>query len=241
MKTIFSQLFGIGHSKKEHALNTWIADLAEMDDLSALRFSTQQLAKIIAAENTNTQQLLDLIIEVEDVNAIRLENLNLQFVSIDIIKPELESSMSDTCYDYCRQSYICHLKIIEKVINPNNFKLKDNMALKIIARALYAATNMLKWRMVVQANPPAKMWLQVYMLYRIANQQALLSLPIALFDSITVVNPTSHATLSASFIQICMLGQLAQANMHKMHVDIATRILSIWLTRAEISQQYSAK
>jgi len=151
MKTIFSRLFGSGQSKKEHEFNAWIIDLAEMDDLSALRFSTQQLAKIIATESTNPQQLLDLIIEVEEVNAARLESLTLQFVNIEIIKPELELNISETCYDYSRQSYIFHLKVIEKVINPSNFKLQNNLALLIIARALYCATNMLKCLIQVRA------------------------------------------------------------------------------------------
>ena len=246
MKTIFSRIFGSGQSKKEHEFNAWIIDLAEMDDLSALRFSTQQLAKIIATENTNPQQLLDLIIEVEEVNAARLESLTSQFVNIEIIKPELELNISETCYDYSRQSYIFHLKVIEKVINPSNFKLQNNLALLIIARALYCATNMLKWRMFVQANAPTKMWLQIYTLYRIANQQALLNSPVALFnsanvDSIAQAGFKHQATLSAYFVQICMLGQLAQANMHKLHLDIASKILNTWLTRAEISHRYSVK
>ena len=246
MKTIFSRLFGSDQSKKVHALNAWIIDLAEMDDISALRFSTQQLAKITAAENTNPQQLLDLILEVEEVNAARLERLNMQFVHIDIIKPELELNITETCYDYSRQSYIFHLKVIEKVINPSNFRLQNDQALLIIARALYCATNMLKWRMFVQTNAPTKMWLQIYTLYRIANQQALLNFPITLFnaanvDLIAKAGFKNQTTLSAYFIQICMLGQLAQANMHKLHLDISSKILNTLLTRAEISHRYSVK
>jgi len=136
--------------------------------------------------------------------------------------------------------------VIEKVINPSNFKLQNNLALLIIARALYCATNMLKWRMFVQANAPTKMWLQIYTLYRIANQQALLNSPVALFnsvnaDSIAQAGFKHQTTLSAYFVQICMLGHLAHANMHKLHLDIASKILNTWLTRAEISHRYSVK
>ena len=38
-----------------------------------------------------------------------------------------------------------------------------------------------------------------------------------------------------------MFGQLGNANMHKMHLDIASRLLSTWLTRADLSQRYLEK
>lgn len=233
MKTIFSQLFGGGQSKKANPFSAWLDSLAEMDDLAALRFSTQQLSQIIAQESVDTQQLLDLIIEIEELNFARLEKLASQFVSIENMKPELELSISETCYNYCRQSYICHLKIIEKVINPSKFKLENNMPLQILARAIYIAITMMKWRMFVQASPPTKMWLQIYMLYRIAAQQALLNIPVELFKQ------TPSTTLSAYFVQLCMLGQLVQANMPKLHVETAVRLLSIWLTRAHISTKFT--
>lgn len=246
MKTIFNQLYNSAKLRKTPALNAWITELSDMNDLSALKFSTQQLAKIISDENNKPQQLLDLIIEVEEVNVARLENLNLQFVSIQNIKPELEIDLSEACYNYCRQSYIFHLKVVEKVIDPRVFKLKNNMSLLILARTFYMATNMLKWRMYVQANPPGKMWLQIYTLYRVASQQALLSLPIALFnsknqpDSATQTNPKVQTTLSAYFVQICMLGQLIQANMPKMQIDITAKLLNTLLTHAKLSSQYQA-
>ena len=246
MKTIFNQLYNSAKLRKTPALNAWITELSDMNDLSALKFSTQQLAKIISDENNKPQQLLDLIIEVEEVNVARLENLNLQFVSIQNIKPELEIDLSEACYNYCRQSYIFHLKVVEKVIDPRVFKLKNNMSLLILARTFYMATNMLKWRMYVQANPPGKMWLQIYTLYRVASQQALLSLPIALFNSknqpdfATQTNPKVQTTLSAYFVQICMLGQLIQANMPKMQIDITAKLLNTLLTHAKLSSQYQA-
>ena len=234
---IIQQLFGTNPSKKTNAQFSWIDDLAEMDDIAALKFSYQQIAVIIARmqseEAIDYQALLGLLIVLEDTNFTRLEKLSSQFVQVENLKPELELSISETCYNYYRQSYIAHLKVIEKVINPNKFKLDGNMPIIIIARAVYTAMNMMKWRMFTQANPPTKMWLQLFMLYRIANQQALLNIPIELFK----LSPST--TLSAYFVQICMLGQLVQANLHKQQVDIAQRVLATWLTRAHISKYFT--
>jgi len=234
MKNFIGQLFGGANSKKTQAQFAWVDDLAEMEDIAALKFSYQQLAVIIAQmqsdETMDYGALLNLMITLEDVNFARLEKISSQFVQVENLKPELEVNISETCYSYCRQSYIAHLKIIEKVINPSKFKLENNMPVIIIGRAIFAAMNMLKWRMLTQANPPTKMWIQIYMLYRIVNQQALLNIPVELFK----LSPST--TLSAYFVQICMLGQLVQTNLNKQQVDIAYRVLAAWLTRAHISK-----
>lgn len=237
MKNIIQQLFGNTLVKKTNAQFAWVDDLAEMDDIAALKFCYQQLATLIAqmqSEQTlDYLPLLDLLIKLEDLNFARLEKLSAHFVQVENLKPEIEISMSETCYNYCRQSYIAHLKVIEKVINPSKFKLEGNMPIIIMSRAIYSATQMMKWRMYTQANPPTKMWLQLFMLYRISSQQGLLNIPIELFKS------TPSTTLCAYFVQICMLGHLVQASLHKQQVDIACRVLTSWLTRAHTSKFFT--
>lgn len=235
MKTFFNQIFDkalhLSSPKKVNPYSDWLHGLADMDDLKAITFSTKQLTLISASDSNDTQQLLDLMIELEEIHFDRLDKLAYQFANTENMKPDLENSISDACYNYCRQSYICHLKVIEKVINPNKFKLANDMPLQIMTRAIYAAINMLKWRLFAQAAPPTKMWLQIYMLYRIANQQALLNIPTLLFKQ------TPSTTLGAYIMQLCMLGQLVQENLQKIQVDIAARLMAEWLTRGHISKQ----
>lgn len=237
MKNIIQQIFGSTLAKKSHVQFAWIDDIAEMDDLAALKFCHQHLAMLISHmqsdEDFDYQAALDLLIQLEELNFARLDKLSSQFVQVENLKPELEINISETCYNYFRQSYIAHLKVIEHVINPSKFKLEGNMPIIIIARVIYTAAHMMKWRMYTQANPPTKMWLQLSMLYRIASQQNLLAIPIELFE---LTPPTS---LSAYFIQILMLGNLVQENLHKQQVDIAYRVLTHWLTRVHISKYYT--
>ena len=243
MKNIIQHLFGSNTAKKPNELTAWVNDLEEMNDLNALQLSTKQLALTLnqtdGQEPLNLQQQLDLITEIEVLNQPRLENLSTQFSNIENMKPELENSICETCYNYCRQSYICHLKIIEKLFDTNKaqlenyFKPDENAPLLLIARALNTAFNMIKWRLFSQANPPAKVWLQINVLYRIAAQQMLLNNPIDLFD----MSPST--TIAALYVQTCMLGQLAQASMQKYNIEIATRILNALLTRVYISNKYT--
>ncbi len=241
MINIFQHLFGPASLKKTSKCLAWLGDLQEMDDLTALQFAAKQLTLILNRADDevalSVQQQLDLIFEVEALNQARLERLSTQFSNVENMKPELENNICETCYNYCRQSYIFHLKVTEKVFNAsqaqpeNNIRLEENTPMMLIARALYTAFNMVKWRMFSQSNPPAKVWQQINVLYRIAAQHMLLNHPVALFD----FSPST--TLAACYVQTCMLGQLGQASMQKYHLEIATRVINTLLTRAYISNK----
>lgn len=233
MKKIIQQLFGSKSTKESNKFSTWLLELEDMDDLAAIKFSTQKMGQMVDETLLTTQQKLDLMIEIEELNHPRLEKIATQFVNVANMKSDLENSLSDTCYLYHRQSYICHLKVIELVINPSKFTLTGDMPVFILARAINAAFNMAKWRMFMQQNPPTKMWLQIYMIYKIAHKQNLLNAPIELFP----LSPST--TLAALMTQICMLGQLVQANMQRQHVEIAAKLLSAWLTRAYLSNKHT--
>ncbi len=248
MKSLIKHIFGNNVLIKTNQYKAWLADLHDLDDLAALQFSTKHLAQLLnpadAAEKLNLEQQLDLILVLEAANQPRLEKLATQLANVENMKVELENNIFDACYNYCRQSYIFHLKVIEQAFSAskpnaseskaeNIYQPSESTLILLIARALYAAFHMIKWRLFSQTNPPAKVWLQVNMLYKIANQRALLNNPVELF------NLTPSTTLAASFVQCWMLGQLTQVSMQKYHVEIASRVLATLLTRTHISNKYT--
>lgn len=250
MKKIIQYLLSVKDAKKMHQFTLWLNDLAAMDDLAALKFSTNQLALTVNRSDVDNalslSQKLKLLLEVETLNHLRLEKLSTQFASVENIKAELANDICETCYNYCRQSYICHLKIIETLFDANkgdsgknqsentvknDVKLSGDMPVLIVARALNAAFNMIKWRLFNQANLPANVWLQTFVLYRIAAREKLLNTLIEVFDL------AQSTTLAAHFVQIWMLGQLTQASLQKQHIEITSRILNTLLTRTYISNK----
>ena len=247
MKSLLKQIFGSSPLTKTNQHKAWLANLSDLDDLAALQFSTKHLTLLLnptdATESPSLEQQFDLIFELEALNQLRLEKLATQLANVENMKIELENSIFDTCYNYCRQSYIVHLKLIEQAFSTNKknsdeveeiaFQPTDSTLVLLIARALYTAFNMIKWRLFSQTNPPTKVWLQLNMLYKIAAQRSLLNSPYELF------NLAPSTTLAASFVQCWMLGQLAQASMQKHQVEISARILTTLLTRMHISNKYT--
>ena len=243
MKKLIQQLFSASAAKKSNSLISWADQLEGMNDLSALQFSTQHLVQLInpneIAETLTLQQQHDFILNLEALNQSRLEKLSTHFSSLENIKLELENSMCETCYNYCRQAYIFQLKIIEQIAEHHKAQQvieistkAENLSL-LISHTLHAGFNMVKWRLFSQSNPPAKVWLQINVLYRFSAQRALLN------NSVELFNNGATTTLSAFFVQIYMLGQLTQASMQKSQLEIATRVMSALLTRARISDKFT--
>lgn len=243
MKKLIQQIFGASAAKKSNSLISWVDQLEEMSDLSALQFATQHLVQLInpteIAESLTLQQQHDFILNLESLNQSRLEKLSTHFSSLENMKVELENSMCETCYNYCRQAYIFQLKIIEQIAEHHKAQQVIELSTKaedlslLVSHTLHAGFNMVKWRLFSQSNPPAKVWLQINALYRFSAQRALLNNTVELFNNGTTT------TLSAFFIQLYMLGQLTQASMHKSQLEIATRVMSALLTRARISDKFT--
>jgi len=235
MKSILQRVFAHNGEKASQQLTAWVSDLADLDDIPALNLSTQHIARLVDEEKLPINQKLDLILELEEMNRHRLDKLSNEFSSLNNIQPELETSIAETCYAYCRQSYIFHLKTIELVINPLIYKLEEEGQLLLLARAVNAAINMVKWRQFAQQNAPAKVWLQIFLLYKIAHKQNLLNTPVELFS----LSPAT--TLSAYIVQVCMLGQLKSANLDKQHIETAAKVIRTLITHAHISSQHNAE
>ena len=248
MKKFIQQILRASAAKKSNALISWVAQLEDMSDLSALQFATQHLVQLTnlqlinsneAAETLTLQQQHVFILNLEALNQSRLEKLSTHFSSLENMKLELENSMCEICYNYCRQAYIFQLKIIEQIAEQHKAQQVIALSTKaedlslLISHTLHAGFNMVKWRLFSQSNPPAKVWLQINALYRFSAQRGLLNNTLELFNNAT------STTLSAFFVQIYMLGQLTQASMQKSQLEIATRVMSALLTRARISDKFT--
>ncbi len=242
MKNFIKQIFGVNSDNKPNPMLAWVDEIEGMDDASALQFSAKHLTQLNnpadGAEHINLKQQYDLIIALEEANKSRLEKLATQFSSVENMKQELENSLFETGYAYCRQAFIFQLKIIEQLVEQTKSAsqpaaIQPEQLTLLLARTLNSAFNMIKWRLFSQANPPTKVWLQIHVLYRLASQKTLLNNTVELF------NLGANTSLSSSFVQIYMLGQLVQASMQKYHLEIATRVITTLLTRTRISDKYT--
>ncbi|HQN65336.1 MAG TPA: hypothetical protein PLR90_05710 [Methylophilus sp.] len=233
MKNILSRLLGRKSGTATNPIFAWLDELADMTDLDVLRHSTKKIQIVMEDEAVGWEQKIDWLITLEEHNQPRLDRLATQYVTVENLKAEIEANINDTCYMYCRQSYVAHLKSIEKSIIGGSTPLDEHERLTLIFRTVYIAKDMVKWRMFNQSAAPAKVWLQIYTLMQFAQKQGILTTTLSIF-------PDSPSTsLSALLVQTMMLGELIQESPNRHQVEIANKVLSQWLTRAHISSVYT--
>ncbi len=233
MKNLFSRLIGNKKNSAVPPIFDWLDDLTEMADLDVLRVSAQKILTVAEDAGISWEQKVAWLITLEELNQPRLDKLASQYVTVGNLKPDIETSINETCYSYCRQSYVAHLRAIEHTVLPNSDTQEQNLPLLLIMRTVYAANQMIKWRMFSQSASPAKVWLQLYTLLQLAQRRHLLNTPICLFPG------SPSTTFSAQLLQVLMLGQLIQQSLNRHQVEIASKVLHQWLTRAYISNVYT--
>jgi hypothetical protein len=233
MKNLFSRLLGNKRNSTALPIFDWFDDLTEMADLDVLRVSAQKILTVTEDANISWEQKAAWLITLEELNQARLDKLASQYVTVGNLKPDIETSINETCYSYCRQSYVAHLRTIEHTVLPNSDTQEQDLPLLLIMRAVYAAKQMIKWRMFSQSASPAKIWLQLYTLLQLAQRRHWLNTPICLFPG------SPSTTFSAQLLQVLMLGQLIQQSLNRHQVEIASKVLHQWLTRAYISNVYT--
>ncbi len=233
MKNIFSRLLGNKNESKVSPLFAWFDELTDMADLDVLRISANKILTVMEDTSTSWEHKTKWLIALEEYNRPRLGKLATQYVTVGNLKADIDTNISDTCYSYCRQSYVAHLKAIENTLMTNNAVFDDDKPILLLMRTVNIANHMIKWRMFNQSAPPAKVWLQLYTLLHMAQRHGLLNIPITLFQSSPIT------TFSAQLLQTLMLGQLIQQSLNRHQVEIVSQVLEQWLTRAYISNTYT--
>lgn len=212
----------------------WLKTLEPLDDVNALNLGTQHLALLIADQSKSIKQRLDFLFAVDGIILPRAVKLLKQYAKVESLRPALANNISNAGYSYYRQSYLNYLRSVELIIaSPKDPNLENNTLLILIARALDVAIMMIKWRYFDRSSAPAKVWLQIYMLFEIASKANLLDIHIKAFDS------SLSTTIAALIAQISLFGSLENANMQKQHYLIASYLLESWLTEMSFSNQYN--
>lgn len=236
MKAIFSKLLNLDHASASKADLHWIAQLSEMDDVSAIEQSITQLKKCFAQDPIHDGQKLRLLLHVDQENRYRLKKLTQHFVNFQNIRPDLDKRLSDAVYYYHRQIFVSYRDLIQHFFHDSNDLVFDYKQLHlVIGRALNAAYSMAMWRHY-NHQPVADMtWMDIHGLVRILEQEAMLNMSFSLYKG----EPEEH--LAASYIRACMQASLDQSGLTRPQIDTVHFMLQQWLPWITITRHHQAE
>lgn len=208
----------------------WVNALKGMDDISAIEFSTQKISEDFKKNIFQDKSNLTALFSVDENTHIIVERITTHFINIENINIDLEERISNAVCLYHRQLFITYYALIEHFSHDHQACLHV-----LLARAFRNATQMIKWRYYNYQSSPANVWLQLSELYKIAEQQSLLSAKI---QSYADQEPTS---LSSAYIHACMLGTLESLSLKSQQIELASQLLIAWTAKTTIDSIYDEK
>lgn len=226
LKTIFSYTLS---SKKAYKL-PWVNKIEAMDDIVAIEYSTQQLNIDFKKNLFNNKHQVKALLEADEKLHSIVERVTALYVNKDHINIELDERYSQAVFLYHRQLFLIYFNLIENIA-----EMHPSILLKLILHAIDSAAQMIKWRFYLYQSAPANVWLQLSQLYRVAEQKLLLNIENQLY----IGEPAT--TISATYIQVCMLGSLESLSFKRQQIDLVINILKKLVTKTDIEAIYDEK
>lgn len=233
MKSFLGKLIGKSSSTPPSIDLTWLDQLENVDQLTAIENSTRRLKEYFADESLNDAGRLRAQLTIDQENRYRLNKITQQFIDLQNIRPELETKISEVMYYYHRQIFVGYRGLAIRFFETaDDIIFTYNRLPLVLGRALSAAYSMAKWRYYLQQPIPGMAWTEIFEIYKILEQESLLDVILPLYRG----EADSH--LGASFVQACMMGSLAQSGLNKGQVERVSKLLEKWIQWTKITKNF---
>lgn len=236
MKKIFQEIIANVFNDIPSKHSVWLDAIDDQDDLTALQSAAQGLEQVLADPTITLPTLTKIVDRTEQKTAPVIARQNQQFIKFQYMDASLESNILAVVYAYHKQLYTAYITLLENQASPA--ETLDQVITPLMHHAVSQAFEMLKWRSFVNFGLAPKMWLQLHKIFTLAANYDLLTSTLS--DTLPDLDiDTANPTLAARLIQIYMLDNLQQANLSRVGVDVACKLLQSQLTDIEISQEFN--
>jgi hypothetical protein len=232
MKRIFQEIMANVFNDIPNKHNAWLEAIDAQDDLTALHSASQGLEQAFADTGLSPQLLSKILDKTEQKTAPVLLRLNQQFIKFQYMDASLENNILAVVYAFHKQLYTGYVTLLEHYASPS--ETLDSIIGPLMHHAVEQAFQMLKWRSFINFGLAPKMWLQLHKVFTLAANYDLLDSTLSASDF-----DTPSPTLAARLIQTYMLDNLQQANLSRIGVDVACKLLQTQLLDVEISQEFN--
>jgi len=208
----------------------WIADLANMDDISAIEFTTKNLGADF--KNHVFQDVLNIqtLFSIDEKTHSIVERITVHFIRTENMNSVLKARISNAVFLYHQQLLLIYFELSQ-----NNAQLHQSALHVFLARAMRNATQMIKWRHYNYHTAPAYIWSQISTLYKIAEQNSLLNAKVQSYPN------QQPISLSSAYIHACMLGSLESISFKPQQIELISKLLIHWSSKLQIDSTYDAE
>ncbi|HYN55489.1 MAG TPA: hypothetical protein VES38_12385 [Methylotenera sp.] len=219
----------------KHAI--WLGAINSQDDLIALESATRGLEFALADKALPVKILSKIIDDAAQKTKPILVKVDQQFIRFEFMNSNLESNMLAVVYGFHKQLYSSYITLLNYFSSKPNQHTKNTIHL-YMQGALEQAFEMLKWRSFVNLSLAPNIWLQIHTILEVARKNKLLNQPLSASEDYAIGTP-SAVTLSGLLVQIYMLDSLQQANLSRLGIDLAAKLLKNQLLDVKISTEFN--
>ena len=223
----FRKLFNHSASPKAEVTLAWGKGMDGLDDVSAIELATKQLNADAKKDIFKDEQYLEALLAVDEKMHTVVERITAHYINIDNMSIDLEERIANTVFLYHRQLYLIYNTLID-----NLAPFQPNSLTVMLARAINNGTQMIKWRFYNYQSAPANVWLQLSKLYLVAEKHSMLESYVRAYPDHEIT------TISSSFIQACMLGNLESLSFHRKQIELVSNMLAYWTPKILIQNTY---
>lgn len=232
MKKIISSFLKRDSSANLSHRLSWLADLSQSNDTDRLRVCIKHITSILNDTSLINSEKIGLLFTILDENSDAVTHQITIFAKSDNLKQEIIDQIVDANYAYHRIIFLALIKLTEiSFTRTSHQQPNQEIKLKLIARALISAIDMLKWRYFQHATAPANLWKQASTLYKYAQADALNKQEIKAYKNMP------DTTIDSLMLQLYMLGGLNFNNLIKQQLEIIAELLPIWTKDIRVKTQ----
>lgn len=230
MMQFIKNIFNIKSNGKVAATLPWLAALKDLDDISTIELTTQQLNTDFKNNLFNDEQYLIALFSIDEITHTHVEKITRHFIEINNIAIELEERMTHSAFLYHRQLFLIYVHLIELLAQVNHPCLA-----RMLGHAVHHAKCMIAWRYYNYHSAPANVWLQISCIYQTAVKHTLQFEVVRLYDDVAPISITT------AYIEICMLGSLESLSFKRQQIDLVSHLLVKWATKISVDEVYDEK
>ncbi len=215
--------------------SAWIADLEHLDNLEALKLTTEKISSAPIEHHNQAMQQLDMLLMIDQATQARVKLITSSFMRIPRDNRTLEAHIANVTYDYHRRMYLAYIKLVDYILK-QKFGITNERMLLLFARTINTSLTMTKWRYFQDQVAPVGGWMHLHTLVKIAEKLTLLHKSILLYE-----NDDKEVSLANLLFRSYMLGTLSKNSFSRQQIELTAQILEKWTINPKIQSEYVAK
>ncbi len=211
----------------------WMTTLAEMDELTALKEITAQLAKIQFSHDAPVRRSIEMVLGIDRKTYKPVRKVTHKYLNTLSLDKRQAGNIYDGVYAYQRQLYVTYANFFDVYLNQTKTLLSQEKLNLILGRYLNATFLLAKWRYFDDQPASVGTWSNVCKVIKCAENLSMMNTNLFLYD-----DQEKETSIAALLKHGFMMDTLQKGSYSRLQIQLTEKILSVWATNPLFLNRY---